>query len=483
MNNKMIKMIPKNSVYSNFKFRDYKIYKAICEFIDNSTQSFFDHNELKQLVINIDFANDFIRIRDNAFGMSTSELEKALELGDKPKFDSGRNQFGMGMKIAAIWFSDKWKITTKKMGEKFESAVTITMNDLLNGNEIPIFTKASPSDLHYTVIELLELDKRRITKKSAEKISQFLSVIYRNDLLSGKIKIFLNEDELIVDNYEFAKADDGSDYKTDIDFSFIFEDKEYSVKGFVGISKVGSTSDTKGGFSLLDNGRVIIPFWKDHKIVKSSNSYSYQRLFGELSLINFNVTNDKQNFDWDNGLFDEFKDELSRRTDSMSKLAEELRFNKTEPISNNEIEHVRKEYEKPVKLQYSEKEEIEQNAKKDDVIPSDFIGFYIGKKKININNKDYFVEMFMHEDESKPFFHHVSENTNFKIWFNRNHDVLRPKVNNKEELMNYTEILSALTIAMDQAKILGIKKDDEKFMREETLLYLFEKTLKSLAKK
>ncbi|WP_220427998.1 hypothetical protein, partial [Klebsiella pneumoniae] len=70
-------------------------------------------------------------------------------------------------------------------------------------------------------------------------------------------------------------------WRKDIDFKF---GDNISVNGFAAIRAVGNTSEA--GFSLFRRGRVIQgsadETYRPAYIFGNSNSYKYQRVFGEL---------------------------------------------------------------------------------------------------------------------------------------------------------------------------------------------------------
>ena len=74
-----------------------------------------------------------------------------------------------------------------------------------------------------------------------------------------------------------------------------------SVHGFAALRATGST--TKAGFSLFRRGRVIQGSgdegYRPAHVFGHSNSYRYQRLFGELHLDGFEVSHTKDGFQWD----------------------------------------------------------------------------------------------------------------------------------------------------------------------------------------
>ena len=113
---KTINIRPTTSVYATYKNIKYDPWTAIAEFVDNSTQSYYDHiSQLKNtkywkgLDIEIEYGhtddgNGYqLIIKDNAFGMNFYDFKRAIILDSPPK-NPTRSEFGMGLKTAACWF-------------------------------------------------------------------------------------------------------------------------------------------------------------------------------------------------------------------------------------------------------------------------------------------------------------------------------------------------------------------------------------------
>src|SRR5690349_3213348 len=161
-------------VIRSYKRMAYEPWTALGEFVDNSTQSYFNNRaaldkafsaEGTKLTVGIVFEKDgsgLLRITDNAMGMSRDELEHAMHVGLPPSFRNGRSRYGLGMKQAACWFGNKWSITTKKLGETNEYNVSLNVEEAAKGNgdlHEKVSTNLSP-DLHYTRIEITDLNQR-----------------------------------------------------------------------------------------------------------------------------------------------------------------------------------------------------------------------------------------------------------------------------------------------------------------------------------
>src|SRR5659263_254888 len=123
-----INIRPPVSVYETYKRLSYQPWHAIAEFVDNSTQNYYDHqHELKEayknevgsrLSIKILYVveDNSLIISDNGNGMDFDELRRAVMLNRPPPDPSGRSEYGMGLKTAACWFGPHWRIETTKLG-------------------------------------------------------------------------------------------------------------------------------------------------------------------------------------------------------------------------------------------------------------------------------------------------------------------------------------------------------------------------------
>ncbi len=93
-------------VLRSYKRLPYSPWHALAEFVDNSTQSYFNHEEAldeayeregSPLEVSIVFDKEgegLIRISDTAMGMDHDELTKALRVGLPPDNAEGRSRYG-----------------------------------------------------------------------------------------------------------------------------------------------------------------------------------------------------------------------------------------------------------------------------------------------------------------------------------------------------------------------------------------------------
>ena len=87
---------PSTGVYATYKHLRYDPWTAIAEFVDNSTQSYYDNQEKlerikywKGLKVDIKYEKDedgsmSLVIRDNAYGMDYRDFQRAIVLDSPP---------------------------------------------------------------------------------------------------------------------------------------------------------------------------------------------------------------------------------------------------------------------------------------------------------------------------------------------------------------------------------------------------------------
>lgn len=339
---KKLNIRPDTGVYGTYKRISYQPWTALAEFVDNSTQSFYDHREelfnikyYKSLVIEIIYredpsCGDEIKIIDNAFGMDYSDFQRAIILDRPPKNTKGRNEFGMGLKAAACWFGNLWSVETTSLGSYFKYKAEIDIDNLVKYKAETIDVEeeqVSPKD-HYTVITIQKLNKKIKGKRIEKKIHELLSSIYRCDLRTGDIKIFYNGEQLEFEEVEPYIDENCKTWKKDIEFTIPHRDEELHVKGFIAIRIPGSTRNA--GLTLLRRGRVIVggpeKNYRPYEVFGPSNMYTYQRLYGELEMDDWPVTQAKDAFDWSSeDLESKFIDKLVELSKDYHEYAENLR--------------------------------------------------------------------------------------------------------------------------------------------------------------
>jgi hypothetical protein len=319
-----IEIRPEVTMLSVLRHLNYKAWFAVAEFIDNAIQSHLaNRRELEALhgdgfklrvSVQIDTSGPGrIVITDNAAGISIDDFPRAFRAAQVPLDRTGLSEFGMGMKSAACWFAQKWSVRTKAMGESVERTIAFNIRDIVENNieSLNAEERSIGVDEHYTVVSLHELHHVP-HGRTIGKIKEHLASIYRMFLRDGSLVLTFNGEQLSYQQVKFLNAVPFSapgmplqapgitsvEWRKDISFDFGDGQK---VKGFVGLRETGSTN--YAGLALFRRGRLIEgsydETYRPSTIFKQTNSYAYQRVFGELHLEGFEVSHTKDGFQWD----------------------------------------------------------------------------------------------------------------------------------------------------------------------------------------
>lgn len=311
---------PGVSMLTILKHIQYDPWFALAEFVDNAIDSYIkNEKELKRIEgdsfqlevkIEINDVDNKIVIRDNAAGISQKDYSRAFRAAEIPPDNSGLSEFGMGMKSAACWFSDHWSVRTSAIGETTEKTVLFDLNKIFYDKleELEIKTKPQKDEIHYTVIELFNINKMPV-KKTKGKIKDHLASIYRDFTRKGVLKLYIDNELMVYKDPKILTAPFPYDsntkpiyWKKEIDFEV--EKGKLYVKGFVGLLE--SMESGKNGFALFRRGRVIEGSGEDGFKPKETmgevGSPEWKRIFGELHLEGFNVSFTKKGIKWDENM-------------------------------------------------------------------------------------------------------------------------------------------------------------------------------------
>jgi hypothetical protein len=332
-------------VLSVLRHLNYKPWFALAEFVDNSLQSFLAHRSRLQAlpgpsvkcVVSIKLESDPSRltIRDNAAGIASTEYDRAFRPAEIPADRSGLSEFGMGMKSAACWFSPQWFVRTSALGEPTENVVRFDIRQIIADSLEQLAVESSPAaaEAHFTEVVLTNLYKAP-QGATVKKIKDHLASIYRVFLRDGELELRFNEDRLLYVTPAVLVAPRYNDpaggkmtWRKEIDFDFGLGQR---ARGFAALRSVGSTSDA--GFALFRRRRLIEGSgdegYRPEAIFGRSNSYRFQRLFGELELEGFEISHTKDGFRWDENeqpFLEALKEELDSSDMPLLQQAEQYR--------------------------------------------------------------------------------------------------------------------------------------------------------------
>ncbi|WP_075996164.1 ATP-binding protein [Salaquimonas pukyongi] len=347
---------PGVNVLSVLPHLNYKAWFALAEFVDNAIQSSLDRiRELKaidgddyRLQVDIRFMSqeNCITIRDNAAGIAASDYQRAFRPAEIPPDASGLSEFGMGMKSAACWFAPNWTVRTTALGENIERTVIFDIDKIVEDSteELHIISTQVASEKHYTEIRLDNI--RRFPRgRTVQKIRDHLSSIYRIFIRDGSMLLTVDGEPLTYKDPNILVAPsyrepDGPDitWKKEIDIDL--GDSRVAT-GFVAIREPASTS--LAGLALFRRKRLIMgsfdETYRPEDIFGRSNSFAYQRIFGEIHLKGFHVSHTKDGIKWEEAeetFLKELRDALSSEAFPLLQQVREHRSKKDARTTRND---------------------------------------------------------------------------------------------------------------------------------------------------
>lgn len=332
---KRVNIRPGVSMLSVLRHLNYTYWHALAEFVDNALQSWVSNRaclaaidpSMVQLQVSIDLSSQdggSIVVRDNAAGIPRAEFPRAFKPAAAPLDRSGLSEFGMGMKSAACWCAREWSVRTKPFGESFEYLVKFDLEQIVTGEieELEVLKSPAASNAHFTEIRLDGLH-RLPAGRTLGKVKQHLADIYRAFFRRGDLVLKVDgealayeEPRILIAPFFKEVTESPRIWRLPIDLDF---GGGLSAHGFAAIRERAST--TRAGFSLFRRGRVIQGSghegYRPEAIFGKSNSFIYQRVFGELHLEGFEITHTKDGFKWDENedvFLDLLKEELSKES-------------------------------------------------------------------------------------------------------------------------------------------------------------------------
>ena len=312
-----INIRPEVSILSVLRHLNYKPWYALAEFVDNSLQSYIHrraqlqeiHGDTHTLKVEIELdatPPGRILVRDNAAGIAERDYARAFKPAEPPADRTGLSEFGMGMKSAACWLALEWTVRTKAIGETTERTIAFDVADIVQNRieELDIRTRTALPNEHYTELVLEGLHKSPMGR-TISKIKEHLASIYRVFLRDGILELIFNGEPLTFQtpailNAAYYKTPEAEPvlWRKEIDFDF---GEGQKVHGFAALREKASVSSA--GFALFRRNRVIQGSgdegYRPEAVFGKSNSYRYQRLFGELQLEGFDVSHTKDGFRWE----------------------------------------------------------------------------------------------------------------------------------------------------------------------------------------
>ncbi|MCB1583794.1 MAG: ATP-binding protein [Xanthomonadales bacterium] len=334
-NPKTVDVAPDISMYDILKNQNYKPAWAISEFIDNSIQAYKNltssqKQKIGQLEVilkyytvdcKVEGKENQLIITDNGAGITSEGLIEAFKPMRKV-VDGQLNEFGIGMKSAAVWLAEKWKLQTKPInrnpqGNKYEVDFDLESIKSSQNTKLPITSLDGD-------IEGIGLSGTRISLENLElafkdEIFQDIAEIYQKFTNSDdpllKLKLYIDDTEqdiLYDDSFKnkplnFPKALQIKDANGDVHYCAVGKAKDWklkisfkfmgkSVNGYL-IQRAEGSYKNNPGFSLFRYNRLIKgtmsqPFMP----LTTVNKYAAQRVYCELNMDGLPVDYNKEDF-------------------------------------------------------------------------------------------------------------------------------------------------------------------------------------------
>ena len=307
---------PGSGIVSIFQFESYRIERVFSEFIDNSLQSYLDHeDELKRMPsggacrVDIWWKGDKITVTDNAYGMNEEEFGRALKpKSDNPlaNFDNRLSVHGIGLNYASAYLGKVLHLVSTRYGsyDRYEAELNI---DVLNKENTPtadVSVTSVEKDSHETVVTITQVTKK-LTQAKEDALIQKLALIYRYYISSGTLILKFNGHKVAYSRPDIRVDENGERYQRNFASSFFVNGKEFQYSGWVGILPKGKQEIT--GLNLFQANRCIEIGWSHKDIFGSGNSFQNSRVVGEVFLSGITLSFTKDKFVWaDDGTEDAF---------------------------------------------------------------------------------------------------------------------------------------------------------------------------------
>lgn len=333
-----VNVAPDMGMYTLLRSQGYDPGYALAEFVDNAIHAYLTQSNKRRKAgdpLRVDlrfyspeYADSDLRncvvISDDGPGINRETLPKALKPAHPPT-QLGLSEFGIGMKAAAVWFTDTWTLTTRPADDTHEFVVPFNLEALLKSGQDTVDVashlrakKTAPG----TDISLKTL-RRPLEHARYEEVCMLLQALYqrftagampqmvltawfdgtpRSLKFTGKapppleMPVYRTVDKQV---YAIGKTRVWSD-------TVYFEFMGRKVTGFLQVSETGSYKENPG-LVLFRNDRVIkgtaLKPYSPDGLVGTGNKYGRQRIYGELNLDGLPVTYTKDDFDFNEGAF------------------------------------------------------------------------------------------------------------------------------------------------------------------------------------
>lgn len=271
---------------------NYKLPQAVAELVDNAVDERLANEKLTvEVTVGQKHGQRQIVVADTGGGMSLAKAQKAMVMAHSDKAGDRIGQFGLGMKTACSFLGAHFEIVTSTAEESKATRIVYSEEEFLkNGKwEIALEQIDKPFD-HGTVITIRDL-KINLYAGSKNTLRDKFGKIFKHFIAAGDVEIIVNGD-----NVEPYIPETLKDYDMDIDF--VVNGKR--VRGWASL-RPKTSQKGEYGFDLVRHNRVM----RENEKLGFSPQAALARVFGELVLDDFPVTNNKTDFRRDSGDWEE----------------------------------------------------------------------------------------------------------------------------------------------------------------------------------
>lgn len=389
-----VNVAPDMGMYHLLRNQGYDPAYALAEFVDNALQAHLATRRRRKAraPLTVDICvystnykdatlRNSITIRDTGPGIARDRLADAMKPAHAPGA-TGLSEFGIGMKAAAVWFSDQWSLSTKPTGDQTRYELDFDLPKLLDsGKDVVSVREKKSSDADGTTLVLKSL-RRPLDQARFDEICSDLTDIYQRftEGSDARLKLTMHFDgapktlqfngtrvrrTLEASRFKIVKGQAyaiGKPKVWNVPINTVF--KGVAVTGFVCLLEEGSYKDNPG-LVLFRGERVIQGTRRQpnlpQSLFKTSNKYARQRVYGQIFVDGLPVSYTKDRFEIDEAAFAR----QIRNVDGIEELirqAEEYRSK-----NQDKIKHVARESDIPG----AKASNASKPAKMDEPLPAD----------------------------------------------------------------------------------------------------------------
>lgn len=363
-----VSVSPDMGMYNLLRSQGYDPAYALAEFVDNAIHALQEHcperlTKGPQLsvtlrVFSADYGEKALRnsiiIEDDGSGITRKRLIDAFKPA-KAVSRRGLSEFGIGMKAAAVWFTDTWSLTTRPIGEKAKYEFKFDLTDLVQKAKDVVDVTESDAGTEPKGTKIVLSGTRRVINKDrfsdicveltelyqrfTEGSSAILNLRAEFDGTPTELK-FKTPDRETLRSPEFRTVGGkvyavGKEQDWLVPVSFVFAGAR--VDGQVRLLSKGSYT-TNPGLVLFRHNRVIQgtsrqPF-VPVRLLSTSNKYGRQRVYGELHLDDLPVSYTKDKFEIDEDQFIDALKQVSGMNELLRQATEYRKADGVKPVAS-----------------------------------------------------------------------------------------------------------------------------------------------------